>query len=44
MSATRFQWDDSLPLLMEQEPAPDAEGPGYGWNALLPPPPPSSLL
>ncbi len=39
-----FPMDDGLPLLMEQDTALDAEGPGYGWNALLPPPPPSSLL
>lgn len=39
-----FPMDDSLPLLMEEDAAQDAEGPGYGWNALLPPPPPSSLL
>ena len=39
-----FPMDDGLPLLMEEDAAQDAEGPGYGWNALLPPPPPSSLL
>lgn len=39
-----FPIDDGLPLLMEEDAALDAEGPGYGWNALLPPPPPSSLL